>query len=54
MQELLNYYQGKGERSLEDSARLVGLILPNHGMETASHGTDTHEPHGTETMHTTT
>ena len=27
--ELLARYQGRGERSVEDSARLVGLELPN-------------------------
>ncbi len=35
---LLSKYQGRGERSIEDSARLVGLSLPDE------HCFDTEQP----------
>lgn len=31
VQELLVKYSGRGERSIEESARMVGLGLPDHG-----------------------
>ena len=42
-QELLSLYQGKGERSVKESAQLVGLRLPENETGTEQNGAETEQ-----------